>query len=113
MNFREMTVPNVAIGALVRNIRDSTVGLHLFGTGAVSQNSRSICEFHTQFSNGHVEAQLHRLTKTIDSTSNDERVDILSRGAYNDAQQRDHVAADEEVSPAKQVRQSPQDAKDC
>lgn len=34
MNFREITVPNVAMGALERKIKDSAMGLYLFGTSS-------------------------------------------------------------------------------
>ena len=34
MNFRDMTVPNVAIGALVKKMNDRAMGRYLFGTSS-------------------------------------------------------------------------------
>lgn len=58
----------------------------------------------TKLSDCDVEAELYGLPEAVDGTSDNERVDILSGGTNDDAQQRDNVATDEEPSSTKQIR---------
>jgi hypothetical protein len=60
-----------------------------------------------QFADGHVEAQLHRLTDSVNCAADDQSVDILGSRAYDDADQSDKVADDEEPSSPEQIRETP------
>ena len=62
-----------------------------------------------QLTNGHIEAQLDCFADTVDGAANDQSVDTLGSGADNNTNQGNTVAANEEPSPAKEVRKTTKD----
>jgi len=66
------------------------------------QNGRAIF-VGDKFSQGHIETQLHSLSKAIYGTSNDQGVNIVCDGADDDADQCDGVSPDEELAATEKV----------
>ena len=69
---------------------------------------RSVFVGH-QLTDGNVEAELNRLTQAVDSRSHNQRVDVLSKSANDDANERYNISAYEEPSSPKKIRESTED----